>query len=52
VSRPSPAAGPVSLQAAPDQTDAGEPRAAAPDAAESGDVQAAPGQAGPTGEAT
>jgi multiple sugar transport system ATP-binding protein len=49
--------GPVSLQPAPDRTDAGEPQAQAPDAAGSGATgsgaaQAAPGQAGPTGEAT
>ncbi|HWN59054.1 MAG TPA: sn-glycerol-3-phosphate ABC transporter ATP-binding protein UgpC [Streptosporangiaceae bacterium] len=44
--------GPVSLQAAPDRTDAGERQAAAPDVAGSGGVEAAPGQAGPPGEAT
>ncbi len=44
--------GAVSLQAAPDRTDAGEPQAPDPDAAGSGDVRAVPGQAGPAGEAT
>jgi multiple sugar transport system ATP-binding protein len=49
--------GPVSLQPAPDRTDAGEPQAPVQDAAGSGAAgsgaaQAAPGQAGPTGEAT
>jgi multiple sugar transport system ATP-binding protein len=43
--------GPVSVQAAPGRTDAGEPQAAAPDPAGSGGVQAAPGQASPPGEA-
>jgi len=43
--------GAVSVQAAPDRTDAGQPQAPAP-AAGSGGVQAVPGQAGPAGEAT
>jgi multiple sugar transport system ATP-binding protein len=49
--------GPVSLQAPPDRTDAGEPQAAAPDAAGSGAsgsgaAQAVPDQAGSPPEAT
>jgi hypothetical protein len=44
--------GAVSVQAAPDRTEAGKRQAAAPDAAGSGGVQAAPGQASPPGEAT
>jgi multiple sugar transport system ATP-binding protein len=44
--------GAVSVQAAPDRTDAGAPQAPAPDAAGSGGIRAVPGQAGPAGEAT
>ena len=42
----------ISIQAAPDRTDAGEPQAPAPDAAGSSGAEAVPGQAGPPGEAT